>query len=117
MQADCSVLDLYNSVLVIFRDLFLSRQVSMKTISNNYSSFVFHLKNCTGTDDHIPSVYCSFAGDACTALESFEINPYNNSLSSILPCNELLTAESILHEVSEGIHRVVNRVKFSITAK
>ncbi|XP_059300171.1 uncharacterized protein LOC132052584 isoform X1 [Lycium ferocissimum] len=52
----------------------------------------------------------NFAGDTCTALESFQINPYNNSLSSILPCDELLSAESILYEVSEGIHRVVNTV-------
>lgn len=52
----------------------------------------------------------NFAGDACTALENFKINPYNNSLSSILPCDELLAAQSILYEVGQGIHRVVNRV-------
>nr|XP_016459512.1 PREDICTED: uncharacterized protein LOC107783062 [Nicotiana tabacum] len=51
-----------------------------------------------------------FARDACTALESFQINPYNNSLSSILPCDELLSAQSILYAASEGIHRVVNKV-------
>ncbi|PWA43211.1 hypothetical protein CTI12_AA537710 [Artemisia annua] len=27
-----------------------------------------------------------FAGDTCTTLEGFQQNPYNNSLSSILPC-------------------------------
>ncbi|XP_009786154.1 uncharacterized protein LOC107774259 [Nicotiana tabacum] len=52
----------------------------------------------------------NFAGDACTALESFRINPYNNSLSSILPCDELLSAQSIIYTASEGIHRVVNKV-------
>ncbi|KAJ8563371.1 hypothetical protein K7X08_031823 [Anisodus acutangulus] len=52
----------------------------------------------------------NFAGDTCTALESFQINPYNNSLSSILPCDELLSAESILYDVSEGIRQVVNQV-------
>ncbi|MCD7472476.1 hypothetical protein HAX54_013723 [Datura stramonium] len=51
-----------------------------------------------------------FAGDTCTALESFHMNPYNNSFNSILPCDELLSAQTILYDVREGIHRVVNTV-------
>ncbi|XP_016576919.2 uncharacterized protein LOC107874677 [Capsicum annuum] len=57
----------------------------------------------------------SFARDACTALESFQINPYNNSLSSVLPCDELLSAESILYNVSEGIHRVVHTINRALS--
>ncbi|EXB95198.1 hypothetical protein L484_001595 [Morus notabilis] len=49
-----------------------------------------------------------FADDTCTALESFQKNPYNNSLSSILPCDELLSAKSVLYDVSAGIHNLVN---------
>ncbi|KAF4388308.1 hypothetical protein F8388_021138 [Cannabis sativa] len=49
-----------------------------------------------------------FVGDTCTALENFQRNPYNNSLSSILPCDELISARSVLHDVSAGIHNIVN---------
>ncbi|KAL0366640.1 UNVERIFIED_CONTAM: hypothetical protein Sradi_3554100 [Sesamum radiatum] len=50
----------------------------------------------------------NFAGDTCTALESFQQDPYNNSLSSILPCDELLSAQSVLDDVSVGIYDLVN---------
>ncbi|KAL0392485.1 UNVERIFIED_CONTAM: hypothetical protein Sradi_2471300 [Sesamum radiatum] len=53
----------------------------------------------------------NFVGDTCTALESFQQNPYNNSLSSILPCDELLSAESVLDDVSVGIYDLVNEVR------
>lgn len=43
MQANRSMLDLYKSLLVIFRDLFLPRQVR-KRFPITYSSFLFHLK-------------------------------------------------------------------------
>nr|XP_016495410.1 PREDICTED: uncharacterized protein LOC107814495 isoform X1 [Nicotiana tabacum]XP_016495412.1 PREDICTED: uncharacterized protein LOC107814495 isoform X1 [Nicotiana tabacum] len=52
----------------------------------------------------------NFAGDTCTALENFQSDPYNSSLSSILPCDELVSAESVLYDVSEGVHRIVNEV-------
>ncbi|KAK4357851.1 hypothetical protein RND71_023461 [Anisodus tanguticus] len=52
----------------------------------------------------------NFAGDTCTALESFQSDPYNSSLSSILPCDELVSAETVLHDVSEGVYRIVNEV-------
>ncbi|KAF3628892.1 putative protein SHORT-ROOT-like [Capsicum annuum] len=52
----------------------------------------------------------NFAGDTCTALESFQSDPYNSSLSSILPCDELLSTESVLHDVSQGVYQIVNEV-------
>ncbi|KAK9991471.1 hypothetical protein SO802_026456 [Lithocarpus litseifolius] len=39
-----------------------------------------------------------FSGDTCTALENFQQNPNNNSFSSILPCDELLSAKSVLFD-------------------
>ncbi|KAK7402241.1 hypothetical protein VNO78_14347 [Psophocarpus tetragonolobus] len=57
-----------------------------------------------------------FSSDACTALDNFQENPYNNSLSSILPCDELLSAKSVLSGVSAGIYNLVNEVNANITA-
>ncbi|TKY48310.1 hypothetical protein E2542_SST25726 [Spatholobus suberectus] len=57
-----------------------------------------------------------FSSDACTALDNFQENPYNNSLSSILPCDELLTAKSVLSNVSAGIYDLVNEVNANISA-
>ncbi|CAJ1955518.1 unnamed protein product [Sphenostylis stenocarpa] len=57
-----------------------------------------------------------FSGDACTALGNFQENPYNNSLSSILPCDELLSAKSVLSDVGAGIYDLVNKVNANISA-
>lgn len=57
-----------------------------------------------------------FSSDTCTALENFQINPYNNSLSEILPCDELLEAKPVLTDVSEGIYNIVNQVNQNISA-
>ncbi|GMJ08469.1 hypothetical protein like AT5G67550 [Hibiscus trionum] len=57
----------------------------------------------------------NFSGDTCTALENFQENPYNNTLSSILPCDELLSAESVLSDVSAGIYNLVNQVNANIS--
>lgn len=57
-----------------------------------------------------------FSSDACTALDNFQENPYNNSLSSILPCDELLSAKSVLSDVSAGIYNLVNKVNANISA-
>ncbi|GFQ06726.1 hypothetical protein PHJA_002816600 [Phtheirospermum japonicum] len=57
----------------------------------------------------------NFAGDTCTALESFQQDPYNNSLSSILPCDELLSARSALSDVSAGVYDLVNEVNTNIS--
>ncbi|MED6170819.1 hypothetical protein PIB30_034729 [Stylosanthes scabra] len=56
-----------------------------------------------------------FSGDTCTALDNFQENPYNNSLSSILPCDELLSAKSVLSGVSAGIYNLVNKVNENIS--
>ncbi|XP_057498355.1 uncharacterized protein LOC130782912 [Actinidia eriantha] len=56
-----------------------------------------------------------FEGDTCTALEDFQKDPYNSSLSSILPCNELLSAKSVLSDVSSGIYDLVNEVNTNIS--
>ncbi|KAE9585947.1 hypothetical protein Lal_00009856 [Lupinus albus] len=56
-----------------------------------------------------------FSSDACIAIGNFQQNPYNNSLSSILPCNELLTAKPILSDVSAGIYNLVNQVNANIS--
>ncbi|XP_021291171.1 uncharacterized protein LOC110421818 isoform X1 [Herrania umbratica] len=56
-----------------------------------------------------------FSGDTCTALENFKENPYNNSLSSILPCDELLSAKPVLFDVSAGIYNLVNEVNSNIS--
>ena len=51
-----------------------------------------------------------FSGDTCTAFENFQENPNNNTLSSILPCDELLSAQPVLSDVSAGIYNLVNQV-------
>ncbi|OIW08979.1 hypothetical protein TanjilG_05955 [Lupinus angustifolius] len=56
-----------------------------------------------------------FSSDACIAVANFQQNPYNNSLSSILPCNELLSAKPILSDFSAGIYNLVNQVNANIS--
>ncbi|KAJ7947474.1 Transmembrane protein [Quillaja saponaria] len=57
-----------------------------------------------------------FSSDTCTAIDSFQQDPYNNSLSSILPCDELLSAKPVLSDVSEGIYNLVNQVNENISS-
>ncbi|XVF84346.1 hypothetical protein PTKIN_Ptkin17bG0029400 [Pterospermum kingtungense] len=57
----------------------------------------------------------NFADDTCTAFENFQENPYSNSLSSILPCDELLSARPVLSDVSAGIYDLVNEVNSNIS--
>ncbi|GER28147.1 Na(+)/H(+) antiporter NhaB [Striga asiatica] len=63
----------------------------------------------------LPTKVHFFANDTCTAFESFQQNPYNNSLSSILPCDELLSARAVLDDVSSGIFDLVNEVNNNIS--
>ncbi|XP_047335911.1 uncharacterized protein LOC124939482 [Impatiens glandulifera] len=56
-----------------------------------------------------------FAGDACTAFEDFQQDPYNNSLSSILPCGELRSAKQVLTGISSRIYNLVNQVNLNIS--
>ncbi|KAL3583225.1 hypothetical protein D5086_014286 [Populus alba] len=57
----------------------------------------------------------NFSTDSCAALENFQQNPYNNSLSSILPCDQLLSAKAVLFDVSRGIYRLVNEVNANLS--
>ncbi|KAG6597688.1 hypothetical protein SDJN03_10868, partial [Cucurbita argyrosperma subsp. sororia] len=57
----------------------------------------------------------NFSIDSCRALEMFQENPNNNSLSSILPCEQLLTAKSALTDVSSEIYDLVNQVNTQIS--
>ncbi|KAL8104392.1 uncharacterized protein LOC141678931 [Apium graveolens] len=59
----------------------------------------------------------NFAEDTCTALESFQRNPYNNTLSSILPCDELVSTQSDLKDVSAGVYNLVNQVNANLSAQ
>ncbi|VFQ72485.1 unnamed protein product [Cuscuta campestris] len=56
-----------------------------------------------------------FAGDTCRAFESFQQDPYNSSLSLILPCDELVSAKSVMGVVSGGIYRIVSQVNKRIS--
>ena len=57
----------------------------------------------------------NFSNDVCTSLFNFEENPYNNSLSYIHPCEELLSAKPILSEIGGGIYNLVNEVNSNIS--
>ncbi|MBA0570419.1 hypothetical protein Golob_004080 [Gossypium lobatum] len=96
--ANWNMLDLDNSMLVVLWDIFRVGKVGIE------------LKNSKGK-----CLDYSFSGDTCTALENFQENPYNNTLSSILPCDELLSAESVLSDVSAGIYNLVNEVNANIS--
>ncbi|KAL5130058.1 hypothetical protein HKD37_12G033221 [Glycine soja] len=56
----------------------------------------------------------NFSIDTCTVLCNFEENPYNNSLTSILPCDELRSAKAILPEVGAGISFLITKVNSNL---
>jgi hypothetical protein len=51
-----------------------------------------------------------FAGDTCAALEEYQLNPKNSTLGTIIPCSEKLYGGMILHNVSAGIHEIIDQV-------
>lgn len=55
-----------------------------------------------------------FAGDTCAALEEYQLNPKNSTLGTIIPCSEKLYGGMILHNVSAGIHDIVDQVNSNI---
>ncbi|KAL3641600.1 hypothetical protein CASFOL_012415 [Castilleja foliolosa] len=57
----------------------------------------------------------NFVEDTCMAVEGFQMDPYNNSFSSILPCDQLLSEISVLTDVSKGIYELVNKVNWNIS--
>lgn len=58
----------------------------------------------------------NLVGDTCIALRAFNLNPYKNSLNSILPCDKLLSAGSVLTNVGRGIHDSIDKVNQNISA-
>ncbi|KAF5195098.1 transmembrane protein [Thalictrum thalictroides] len=56
-----------------------------------------------------------FTGDTCTALGDFQQDPHNNSLSSIVPCDELISAESVLLDTRVGLFNLINEVNQNIS--
>ncbi|KAF5728810.1 hypothetical protein HS088_TW21G00964 [Tripterygium wilfordii] len=58
-----------------------------------------------------------FLSDTCIAIENFHENPYNSSLSSILPCDKLLSAKPVLSDISRGIYGLVNQVNANISVQ
>lgn len=52
----------------------------------------------------------NFSDDTCTVLESFKENPYNNTLSSTIPCAKLLSAKTFLQKIAAAISYVVHEV-------
>ncbi|KAJ8774779.1 hypothetical protein K2173_017225 [Erythroxylum novogranatense] len=58
----------------------------------------------------------NFSRDTCTALENFQENPNNSSLSSILPCDELISAKPVLSDVGSGVYNLVNQINANLSA-
>ncbi|XP_020106549.1 uncharacterized protein LOC109722814 [Ananas comosus] len=56
-----------------------------------------------------------FSGDTCAALDEYRLNPQNSTLSSILPCNEKLSDDTILHDAGAEIHDIIDKVNENIS--
>ncbi|KAL9233177.1 hypothetical protein vseg_008207 [Gypsophila vaccaria] len=56
-----------------------------------------------------------FSEDTCTALHKFQQNPENSSLSTILPCDELRSARTVLSDVGIGLFEVLTQVNMNIS--
>ncbi|XP_021774888.1 uncharacterized protein LOC110738767 [Chenopodium quinoa] len=56
-----------------------------------------------------------FSSDTCQALQDFQQNPDNSSLSSILPCDEFLSARTALSDVGIGVYEIVDQVNTNIS--
>ncbi|CAI0541110.1 unnamed protein product [Linum tenue] len=57
----------------------------------------------------------NFANDTCRALETFDHNPQNSSLSSLVPCDDLAAAKPTLRRVREGIYDLVSQLNVAAT--
>lgn len=113
VQASHMLLAHDNRLLVVLWNLFLLRQVKPSSFHPlEFSSLSFqNLSSSSGFIHGEIFHYCfRFSGDTCSALDGFQKNPYNNSLSSILPCDELLSAQPVLSDFGEGIYNLVNEV-------
>ncbi|KAB2004743.1 hypothetical protein ES319_D11G221000v1 [Gossypium barbadense] len=56
-----------------------------------------------------------FAEDTCSTFEDFVQEPYNNSLSSLLPCMSSKKSEKILTEIGSTIHDFIGKLNSKIT--
>ncbi|KAG9444664.1 hypothetical protein H6P81_016004 [Aristolochia fimbriata] len=58
-----------------------------------------------------------FAGDTCTALEDYRTDPSNSSLSSILPCDDLVSAQPALQDVKAELYDLINQVNSNLSSQ
>ncbi|KAI8028816.1 hypothetical protein LOK49_LG01G03158 [Camellia lanceoleosa] len=61
------------------------------------------------------AIQLSFADDTCSALENFEQNPQNNSLSSILPCANSSSFEKVFKDIGYTVHTSITELNSKIT--
>ncbi|CAL2267476.1 unnamed protein product [Prunus armeniaca] len=56
-----------------------------------------------------------FAKDTCSALEDFQQNSHNSSLSSILPCLDPERSEKLMGQIGYTIHSFINQLNSKVT--
>ncbi|XP_065007861.1 uncharacterized protein LOC135638599 isoform X1 [Musa acuminata AAA Group] len=56
-----------------------------------------------------------FSGDTCAALDGYQLNPQNSTLSSILRCSEHLPSNFGLQDIRAGIHDTIDQVNSNIS--
>ncbi|MBA0715871.1 hypothetical protein Golax_014749 [Gossypium laxum] len=61
------------------------------------------------------AIQVPFAEDTCSTFEDFVQEPYNNSLSSLLPCMSSRKSEKILTEIGSTIHDFIGKLNSKIT--
>ncbi|XP_028111327.1 uncharacterized protein LOC114309732 isoform X1 [Camellia sinensis] len=57
----------------------------------------------------------TFADDTCSALQNFEQNPQNNSLSSILPCANSSSFDKVFKDIGYTVHTSITELNSKIT--
>jgi hypothetical protein len=57
----------------------------------------------------------NFVADTCDAMNEYRADPYNTTLDSLLPCQDLLSASNALTNVGQGIHDSLTQVNSTIT--
>ncbi|BFG35791.1 hypothetical protein CerSpe_220650 [Prunus speciosa] len=57
----------------------------------------------------------NFAEDTCSALEDFQQNSHNSSLSSILPCLDPERSEKLMGQIGYTIHSFINQLNSKVT--
>ncbi|XP_062011008.1 uncharacterized protein LOC133727443 isoform X3 [Rosa rugosa] len=56
----------------------------------------------------------NFADDSCSALEEFERNDNNNTLSSILPCLDPKNSDALLTEIGSTIYNFIDKLNSKV---